>query len=173
MIGLDAYISGAEDDTDDVAFKLSYFGLTKRDASPSYYQLTAPFSEALMDAFSARPNGLVHVRKILSGVPTAWEFFNVDRLDSARGAFSQALSVSGYRQSTNTSPATVSVPLSLVGAADQDSQGRLLLDVVPWALALTPGDTLIHDGVYYTLVLATWQASPAQHTLKLNAELQT
>lgn len=162
---LTAYISGTEDATTDYPFKLVTFNLTKRDGTNSYYSVSAPFSDALMDAFEARPAGKIYIER--DGV--AWESFNVENLQYAKGVFSQSFTITGYRQETNASPATVAVPASAVVSDGQDAQGRLLLDLVPWALAVLPGDTITYQTVSYTVDILTTQVSATRTTQKLTA----
>jgi hypothetical protein len=173
MIGLAAYLSGAADATTDYAFAVVTLGLTKRNGSNSYYSVTSPYSAALLDALGERPNGTLHLLKIVDGVPQAWEYCNLNAVQYSLGAYSQTVTLTGYRQSTNASPATVTVPESSVENAGRDAQGRLLLDMVAWSTSAVPGDTIIWREAYYTLTLAAWQAGPRGWSLTYTAEMQT
>jgi len=101
---LTAYLSGDEDGESDYPIPLISFGLNKRSGAPSYYSISVPFSPELIEAFTDRPNGIVHVWR--DGTP--WETFNIAhpvRYD--RGPRSASISVAGTRQVTLAAAASI------------------------------------------------------------------
>lgn len=142
-----AYITGAPDSLPDYAFQLVNFNLSKRDAVRSYYQITAPFSLEIVEAFEARPNGDVYIEK--DGV--AYEYCNVEDSLFIKGANSGSFMINGYRQETNASPVAVVIPASAVISEGTDFAGRFNLTVVPFAVTCKPGDTTTYKTVAYTI----------------------
>lgn len=143
-----ALITGAPDATTDYPFALNSMSVQKKDATNSYYSISMTLSEELMDAFTARPNGVIQL--FADGV--LFEYFNRDYLSFATGANSSSIVVSGYRQDTNASPVSVTIPLSAVSRERLDTLGRMVLTVVPDRLVIHPNDTAIWRGVSYTVL---------------------
>jgi hypothetical protein len=150
---LEAVLSGAEDATTDYPFGVSYFSVQKKDAVDSYYSVSAPYSLGLMEAFETRPNGTIRLKA--DGVE--FEYFNVVYWTFARGPNSSSIVITGSRQETNTSPQTVSLGLEFVLDERLDTLGRTVLTVVPFALTVKPGDTVVWRLVSYDVVTVSSQ----------------
>lgn len=163
---LSAYLSGAEDALTDVAFLLTSFSLFKRSGSVSYYSMSAPFSQALLDAFIARPNGIIHILR--DG--DEWETCNQShpiRYDI--GPSNSSLSLSGSRTQTLTGPQALAVTDDMATSSAINSSGELTLGLVPKKLDPRPGDSITWDGDTYTVSLVKFQSGSASQTLSINA----
>jgi hypothetical protein len=164
---LSAYLSGGEDSTTDFSIPLQSFGLNKRSGQPSYYSISAPFSQALLDAFDARPNGMIHIHR--DGAP--WESFNIShpiRYDI--GPRSSSISLSGTRQVTLSASSAMTIEPRYTLSESINSSGELTLDLVPGVFDPRPGDVITWAGDGYTVTLKKFQASAGGQTLSINAE---
>ena len=163
---LSAYITGTPDSLPDYAFSISSFALSKRDAAVSYYAVSAPFTDALIDALTARPNGVVHVLR--DG--EAWESFNVGhpiRYDI--GPLSSSLSISGTRQETNAAPVTLAIESRMATDEGINSDGLLTLGLVPGYVDPHAGDSITWRGITYLIELIKYQTNASAQTLAINA----
>jgi hypothetical protein len=164
---LSAYISGGEDGVADYPIPLSSFNLSKRSGATSYYSINVPFTDALLAEIVARPNGKIYIRR--DGFP--WESFNVGHpVRYAIGPRNASISISGTRQSTLVSPSTVAVDSRIAIDKSINSDGLLVLVLVPGFVDPRPGDTITWDGESYTVQLKKFQANAGGQTLSINAE---
>jgi alpha-tubulin suppressor-like RCC1 family protein len=162
---LTAYLSGGEDCESDFPILLASFGLSKRSAAASYYSITAPFTQALLDAFDARPNGRVHIWR--DGRP--WESFNVGipiRFDI--GPRSASISISGTRQTTAVGSSRMTAEGHMVISEGTNSTGQLTLGLVPGYLDPRPADVVTWRGADYTVTLKKFNARSDGQTLEIN-----
>lgn len=148
-----ARITGAADGLTDYDFRVSYYTIQKKNATPSYYYLTAPYSVELLDALTSRPGGTI--RLLDSGVE--FEYFNQDDVSYSVGPNSSSITISGERQETNASPVAVSFPQSVVIVDRLDTLGRPVLTVVPYAVTMRPEDTTIWRGTSYKIGTISYQ----------------
>jgi hypothetical protein len=163
---LTAYLSGSEDATTDYPFEISNFTINKRSGQPSFYSVVAPFTDALITALLARPNGKIHILR--DGY--IWEQFNLAlpiRYDI--GPTSASISLSGSRQVTITAASTMQIEPQHVARESVDSTGQLVLDLVPGTYDPRPTDTVNWDGVDYTVTLKKFAAGQSGQTLSINA----
>lgn len=166
LYAITAYITGNPDSTTDYDIPLSSFSLYKRDGAASYYAITTQFSTAMIDALNDRPNGIVHIK--LDNIE--WETFNQShpiRFD--RGPRSASISISGTRQETITDPTTLAIDSSMVVDEGINSDGLLMLDLVPGYVNSRPGDSITWAGVTYLIELVKHRANASGQTMVINA----
>lgn len=164
---LSAYISGAENGISDYPIPLISFGLSKRSAAASYYSISAPYSDDLLAALTARPDGIVYILR--DGY--RWESFNqAHPLRYDLGANNRSISMSGYRQSTAVASAAIAIEPAHAISSGINSEGLLTLDLVPGLLDPRPADVITWDGVDYTVILKKYNARADSQTLSINAE---
>lgn len=161
-----AYISGAQDGVADYPFALKSVGISKRSGAASYYSISTVFSAELIDAFTARPNGMVHLLR--DGNP--WESFNVGHpIRPDIGPRSASISISGTRQVTLASSSDLAIQPSHVVEDGVDSAGLLTLKLVPGTFDPRPNDTFTWAGADYVVALNKFQANESGQTLTINA----
>lgn len=162
-----AYISGAADSLPDYPFPISSFSVNKRSGVNSYYQVAAPLTLALLQAIEARPNGDIYIEK--DGV--AYENFNIENYSDYKGSKTASLTISGYRQETNASPAAVAIANDIVISKGTDYLGRLNLRLVPFSSAARPADTVTYDSINYTVYQINTQVNPEQFNQMITLEV--
>jgi hypothetical protein len=163
---LTAYLSGGEDAMADYPIPLITFGLSKRSGAASYYSLSAPFTQDLIDAFSARPNGKIHINR--DGSP--WESFNVGHpIQYDIGPRSSSISISGTRQTTLSSSSRIEITPNMAQSDGINSSGELAIELVPGYVDPRPADVIVWDGIDYTVSLKKYQANAGSQTLSINA----
>jgi hypothetical protein len=129
-------------------FSLTSLTTVKRNGTPSYYALVAPWSAALFQALSDRAGA--DIRIVEDGDDA--DYFNLDSVSFARGGRSSSITLSGYRQQTFSSPADWAPSPDQVVRDSQQANGDRVLALVPFVLAVRPGDSLTWDGVAYTVL---------------------
>lgn len=165
---LSAYLSGGEDGETDYPITLRSLSLNKRSGQPSFYSIVAQFSADLLDAFTLRPNGKVHILR--DGYP--WESFNVGHpIQYDIGPRSSSISVSGTRQVTISTSSPLDIQPEHVSAAGVNSTGQLTLDLITGTFDPRPNDTFPWDGDDYVVMLNVCPISDALNLLSINAEV--
>lgn len=162
-----AYLSGGEDGETDYPITLRSMSLNKRSGQPSFYSIVAPFSAELLDAFTLRPNGKIHILR--DGFP--WESFNVGHpIQYDIGPRSSSISISGTRQVTISTSSPLDIMPEHVSAEGINSSGLLTLEIIPGTFDPRPNDTFIWGGDDYIVMLNKFNASDLGQTLSINAE---
>ena len=148
-----AYVDGAENSLPDYGVHLSTFQCTRRHSSRSYYSIVSPFSQALIDAISARPDGQFIIQQWpvftdgTHGDRVAFESFNVGSARPSIGPSSASVVVTGTRQKTYSAPLTHFIDASDIHAWEEDSSQDMVMDVTPrYAASINPNDTIIWGG---------------------------
>jgi hypothetical protein len=154
-----AYITG----TPDYPFDVSYVGITKRNGTQSYYSISAPFTQELVDAFVARPAGLVYI----TANGATLDFFNIDEYEYSLGPYSSSFTVSGYRQETFTTPATIIIDPKYVTNQISDSDNRVTLSLIPFIYPVRPGDTIAYGDLSKTLIYVSLEMSSGVYNQNL------
>ena len=161
------YLSGAENSLPNLPLPLTYAGVTKRNGTPSYYQVVTPFDPDTLDGIEARPAGKLYL--LINGQP--WDWANQESTRYAIGAHSGSLTLTGQRQETNSSPTARTLPLAAVQRRNRDNAGRPVLELVPFAITgLKPGDPVTFDGGSYTAGVLETQIGAGTVTQRITLE---
>jgi hypothetical protein len=163
-----AKILGGLDSLPDYQFPISYYTNNKRDSTPSYYNCVAPYSVELLDAFTDRPSGDIEVYR--GGV--LYETFNVDTVMYNIGGRNKSITVTGSKQTTNTTPVEVPLSLSQIISEGRDSYGRTVLNLVPTTdtTSLRPGDSVLYQAVSRLILLTAFSSGSRVNTSVLTLE---
>lgn len=139
-------LTGAPDGVSDFDFAGSTLMISKRNTVPSYYNLTAPMTTTIVDAFAARPHGVVQVYK--NGV--LWEYFNQESFAYYKGPRSSTVTVTGSRQETITGTSATLPALDQMNETKLGN-GNIELWMPAFSSNARAGDTVTHRGSTYTV----------------------
>lgn len=144
-------------------FPISSVGITKYNTIRSYYMVSAPLNIDLYTQISIENIATMYLEKDGG----AWEQFNIDTPRYYMGPNSQSMTFAGSRQQTNASPTTVTLNSSQYQDIGTDSEGRTIVEMVPWAVEIKPGDSVYIDSVLYPVFAVTTQAGSQSTTQTL------
>jgi len=159
-------VEGAANSLPNHAFRIASVALTLRSGVRSYHQLTTPYSDTDLEAFIARPDGQVVI--FTDGVE--WQRFNQEALRQAVGPYSKTITLSGYRQVTNSTPTTY--PVGRVDCFDvtNDLSGRLTLPMPPFMIDAEAGDNILFEATTYRIDIITVNLSVVSQTFTYSLE---
>jgi hypothetical protein len=139
-------LTGADDGLDDITLPISSFQARLRDGDPSYLACVVPDSLTYAADIASRSNGDISVQKGVrfpDGTEQMEEIARVhyEGIQINRGAYSDSITITGYKQSTNASPKEWTISgVSFYGLqSDGKRRIRAALD-----LFLRVGDTCIY-----------------------------
>jgi hypothetical protein len=154
-----AIMTGTPDGVSDYAFAPVSVRAGLYSGQASYASIVVPFTDASLEAFEARPNGVFILYQhphFIDGSYSTREFcrFNFDDLAYSIGARSASITLNGSKQTTYGSPGTI----ALTGADIVGDTGIRLQGDGAYAIGLNPNrvwpnpnDTLTYAGDAYTV----------------------
>ncbi len=145
-----------------VALPLATLTVNLRNASPSYHAISVPYAATLTESLASRPTDTVRIYR--AGVE--WGYFNRDRDAVYQGAQSSTITLSGYRQQTYATPATVTLSRKDVGLMRTLSDGSVVAEIHP-ASDVYPLDTVIVGTIAYTATKVDYLISPARGRVRI------
>jgi hypothetical protein len=171
-------VTGAADSLPDLTAVPSSLQIDKRSAAPSFFSVVLPMTPGLVDSLFARPNAncVIQVAPRYAGEATGpWvelDWFHPDTVRFDEGPTRKSVTLSGYRQSTNTAPVTLAVDDRALTAYRRQSDGRYVFGWVSLNTGLNPGDRLTYLGDVYVVNYYSLAIEPAAQTFTLTAEKQ-
>ncbi|MFZ7127006.1 MAG: hypothetical protein ACOWWM_12715 [Desulfobacterales bacterium] len=155
MIGYRCTLTGDADSLPDLPLPVRSFQARRRTGEPSYLQVVIP-DVSLEPGIEARPNGQIVVERVTTegGVEiSAVEIVrvNAEPLRTDLGAAARAITLTGYRQTTNGSPAAREIR-DVMEVRQGESATVIVAAVDP---AVQPGDTAQAQGLGVEFEIAT------------------
>lgn len=164
-----ATLTGAADSLADIEIPMSRFTARKFSGTPSSLSVIVPNGSAYAADISARPNADIIItrhRLFRSGLTIVEEIINVNFNDFRQdtGANSDSITFGGRRQTTNTTPTTVSVDLPVIRRIVNGTLGyRTIVDP-----AIQPGDTAFINGETYVVNNIAYTVDDANDAMDVN-----
>lgn len=121
-------LTGADDSLTDLVLPISNFSARLKSGTPSYMEVTVPNALDYIDGIAARPNGDIVVYHGLQEDGAAIDWNEIARVNFElapydKGAESKTVRISGYKQTTYSSPSTVA--LTGVSGESLQSDGKM------------------------------------------------
>ena len=160
-----ALLTGAQNGLADYPFPISTLTLNLKSAVPSYHSVSTPYSTETLEAFLARPAGLVRLYR--DGVE--FTYFNQSGTIYQVGGRSGTVQARGYRQQTYAPGPSQAIARSSVVEARVLADLSLSLSVDP-ALPILPAAPVTYGGASYVVRKVDIRAGAGSSALILNLE---
>lgn len=154
-------LTGAANGTTDALLPAASVQARLRSGSPSYLSAVIPYTGALADAITARPDGelvLEHLAVLSGGSETATEVCRVtlETIQPVISATSGSINLVGHKQTTNSSPTSHAIRPTIT-SGQTTTRVWSCADCDP---AIRPGDTVTYNGQSLTASLISLQITP-------------
>lgn len=161
------YLTGSEDDLDDLLMPISSFQATLRETGESLLSVVVPGND-LAEGIANRPNGNIVVKMVKTydtGNTITETICSVpfDHLRIDEGSTSISCTLSGYGTWGGSPKAVTLTGASYACTDDGNRRYRCKPD-----LFLRPGDTVTIDGVSYVAARITWAIGESNETMEVS-----